>query len=111
MASSSQILTRLRIWTHQTRWRATSLLRLPRLFRRTIHLRPNLSTPGVRILGVCSWYGDSSSGYCSAVSWVEFWVIMLSCPTRGHSRGHARYQPVSYTHLRAHETVLDLVCR
>ena len=21
------------------------------------------------------------------------------------------YQPVSYTHLRAHETVLDLVCR
>ena len=23
----------------------------------------------------------------------------------------ADYQPVSYTHLRAHETVLDLVCR
>ena len=22
-----------------------------------------------------------------------------------------RYAPVSYTHLRAHETVLDLVCR
>ena len=22
-----------------------------------------------------------------------------------------RYEPVSYTHLRAHETVLDLVCR
>ena len=22
-----------------------------------------------------------------------------------------RFQPVSYTHLRAHETVLDLVCR
>eukprot|EP00657_Telonema_sp_P-1_P004041 TRINITY_DN19355_c0_g1_i1.p1 TRINITY_DN19355_c0_g1~~TRINITY_DN19355_c0_g1_i1.p1 ORF type:complete len:147 (-),score=56.88 TRINITY_DN19355_c0_g1_i1:13-453(-) len=24
---------------------------------------------------------------------------------------HNTYQPVSYTHLRAHETVLDLVCR
>ena len=23
----------------------------------------------------------------------------------------ARFDPVSYTHLRAHETVLDLVCR
>ena len=26
------------------------------------------------------------------------------------SQGHA-HAPVSYTHLRAHETVLDLVCR
>ena len=28
-------------------------------------------------------------------------------------RGHAvvQHRPVSYTHLRAHETVLDLVCR
>ena len=25
--------------------------------------------------------------------------------------GLKRLQPVSYTHLRAHETVLDLVCR
>ena len=25
--------------------------------------------------------------------------------------GSARPDPVSYTHLRAHETVLDLVCR
>ena len=25
--------------------------------------------------------------------------------------GFSGYQPVSYTHLRAHETVLDLVCR
>ena len=25
--------------------------------------------------------------------------------------GSASYVPVSYTHLRAHETVLDLVCR
>ena len=26
-------------------------------------------------------------------------------------RAHGIIQPVSYTHLRAHETVLDLVCR
>ena len=25
--------------------------------------------------------------------------------------GHRSLEPVSYTHLRAHETVLDLVCR
>ena len=30
--------------------------------------------------------------------------------TDGQSRSHS-YSPVSYTHLRAHETVLDLVCR
>ena len=29
----------------------------------------------------------------------------------GHRRGDDRAGPVSYTHLRAHETVLDLVCR
>ena len=31
---------------------------------------------------------------------------------RGESSGYGRTSgPVSYTHLRAHETVLDLVCR
>src|SRR5665811_1747589 len=29
----------------------------------------------------------------------------------GDRGGHSGYAPVSYTHLRAHETVLDLVCR
>ena len=29
----------------------------------------------------------------------------------GHSQGTGMLVPVSYTHLRAHETVLDLVCR
>ena len=28
-----------------------------------------------------------------------------------YSCGLGRYKAVSYTHLRAHETVLDLVCR
>ena len=28
-----------------------------------------------------------------------------------HTKGRASVKPVSYTHLRAHETVLDLVCR
>src|SRR5664280_2555657 len=32
--------------------------------------------------------------------------------TKTEGRGYAFYHgPVSYTHLRAHETVLDLVCR
>ena len=29
----------------------------------------------------------------------------------GLGGGHDEREPVSYTHLRAHETVLDLVCR
>ena len=29
----------------------------------------------------------------------------------GRENGDAIYKAVSYTHLRAHETVLDLVCR
>ena len=28
-----------------------------------------------------------------------------------YEEGHDPYAPVSYTHLRAHETVLDIVCR
>ena len=28
-----------------------------------------------------------------------------------HGEGLVQFPPVSYTHLRAHETVLDLVCR
>src|SRR5665811_2516915 len=31
--------------------------------------------------------------------------------SRKRNRGKRRSNPVSYTHLRAHETVLDLVCR
>ena len=30
---------------------------------------------------------------------------------RGPALGQIGHDPVSYTHLRAHETVLDLVCR
>ena len=32
-------------------------------------------------------------------------------PGVGFAAGMERILPVSYTHLRAHETVLDLVCR
>ena len=46
-------------------------------------------------------------------------TVGAGAATRGHVRhrrvvalGEAhRAEPVSYTHLRAHETVLDLVCR
>src|SRR5665811_796940 len=34
-----------------------------------------------------------------------------SGPARGDLPGRTRVCAVSYTHLRAHETVLDLVCR
>ena len=32
-------------------------------------------------------------------------------PNFGHSFALRKFEAVSYTHLRAHETVLDLVCR
>ena len=42
-------------------------------------------------------------------------VLFVSYPTLRSMRGDAscleQIIPVSYTHLRAHETVLDLVCR
>src|SRR5665811_541191 len=47
-------------------------------------------------------------------------VVLIASPERpavpravrqALSSLHALLQPVSYTHLRAHETVLDLVCR
>eukprot|EP00657_Telonema_sp_P-1_P007638 TRINITY_DN276_c0_g1_i4.p1 TRINITY_DN276_c0_g1~~TRINITY_DN276_c0_g1_i4.p1 ORF type:complete len:158 (-),score=77.78 TRINITY_DN276_c0_g1_i4:2-475(-) len=57
---------------------------------------------------------------------MAFWFGMIVCASMGFSKGDIDtlfyfidYQgnkcgkngPVSYTHLRAHETVLDLVCR
>ena len=36
--------------------------------------------------------------------------IAAVCPRRSEGL-RSRVEPVSYTHLRAHETVLDLVCR
>ena len=35
----------------------------------------------------------------------------LSLMAKARAGFHGPYGPVSYTHLRAHETVLDLVCR
>ena len=39
--------------------------------------------------------------------WVRYYIEAKA----GNSYKTATYSPVSYTHLRAHETVLDLVCR
>eukprot|EP00656_Telonema_subtile_P029061 TRINITY_DN3196_c0_g1_i8.p1 TRINITY_DN3196_c0_g1~~TRINITY_DN3196_c0_g1_i8.p1 ORF type:complete len:625 (-),score=27.94 TRINITY_DN3196_c0_g1_i8:31-1905(-) len=39
------------------------------------------------------------------------WTWDLSMGVRDHQGPCSIYAPVSYTHLRAHETVLDLVCR
>ena len=39
-------------------------------------------------------------------------VAARACGSNSQVRGQPRSStPVSYTHLRAHETVLDLVCR
>ena len=41
---------------------------------------------------------------------VDDWKVTITYPT-GRSLELPRSMAVSYTHLRAHETVLDLVCR
>ena len=43
-------------------------------------------------------------GLCIGAGWVDDAISMIR-------RRIERIEPVSYTHLRAHETVLDLVCR
>ena len=43
---------------------------------------------------------------CRGVTEVEHVLV-----ARSHTRTVLGLEPVSYTHLRAHETVLDLVCR
>ena len=48
----------------------------------------------------------------AALGWLLHWLLIR---TEGVFLGRRivvwLYDPVSYTHLRAHETVLDLVCR
>ena len=49
--------------------------------------------------------GDLERGHVETGEEVDGLVI------EGGGEGHDPRVPVSYTHLRAHETVLDLVCR
>src|SRR5664280_2759031 len=42
---------------------------------------------------------------------VALGVVVSTLSSCVHRRTLNRLSPVSYTHLRAHETVLDLVCR
>ena len=51
-----------------------------------------------------------SNNAITPFAWVLVWVEIPSNPDPGLKRDNAP-KPVSYTHLRAHETVLDLVCR
>ena len=39
------------------------------------------------------------------------WLVALAALALVNTAISAYYYPVSYTHLRAHETVLDIVCR
>ena len=43
--------------------------------------------------------------------YVERWLKAGAMQQDGTSKATLTGTPVSYTHLRAHETVLDLVCR
>ena len=54
---------------------------------------------------------DSLGGICDTVR--EAGGIVMITSTHGNCEEmiHAESGAVSYTHLRAHETVLDLVCR
>ena len=38
-------------------------------------------------------------------------TLVFALPATGSEKTEVDYRAVSYTHLRAHETVLDLVCR
>src|SRR5664280_2607316 len=102
-------------------------------------LELNLIRPRV-VAAVLLYVSSSTAGSCaiaSRFSWSQVWLIHLKLlcsvltagvsvsvgvpvvpsPLNGHSSatcadtGLACTVSVSYTHLRAHETVLDLVCR
>ena len=55
----------------------------------------------------------SAARYSADRRWTLQWNISTvpTAPARHSPSGAYRYNTVSYTHLRAHETVLDLVCR
>src|SRR5665811_676453 len=56
----------------------------------------------------------ASAGALSVIRWVVIWSSdFLGCEGQQQRRpaDGVLLTPVSYTHLRAHETVLDLVCR
>ena len=48
--------------------------------------------------------------YCALMAASELWIATGKNIYRDEARKRSG-NPVSYTHLRAHETVLDLVCR
>src|SRR5664280_3292001 len=56
---------------------------------------------------------SSPTNRCPARCWTAHGVLTASLTQRrpGSEPSRGRSLPVSYTHLRAHETVLDLVCR
>ena len=80
---------------------------------------PKATVREVTVIG--PGYGESIVVHLGDTSW----LVVDSCvdPASGDSSAALKYltmlgvdvaqavKPVSYTHLRAHETVLDLVCR
>mgnify|MGYP003376650186 CR=1 FL=1 len=76
------------------------LLKMPPGARAKAHLHENHETAIYLITGTAAmWYGPHLEHHLE-MNAGEFLYIPAGVP-----------HPVSYTHLRAHETVLDLVCR
>ena len=83
-----------------TRARAQELLNFVGLGRTSEHLARNLP------------YGDQRRLEIARALATDPKLILLDEPTAGmNPKETEEAKPVSYTHLRAHETVLDLVCR
>ena len=58
----------------------------------------------------CAAIGSTSEGSGMRIAVLGTGAVGTTLGTRLVETGH-EVRPVSYTHLRAHETVLDLVCR
>src|SRR5665811_658164 len=64
--------------------------------------------------GTSAWRSAGERPPCTIADSTDSWPTMLCTRARPRSirsSGPPPHSPVSYTHLRAHETVLDLVCR
>src|SRR5450756_2736124 len=94
---------RVSSWSSYTRWRRSSSLSCHRL-RLAGDLTPpaHLKVTGARGAGCFSLRMRAAAGAFGSSSWTK----SASCSWHAPGVG-----PVSYTHLRAHETRHDLVCR
>src|SRR5665811_2594182 len=84
---------------------------------------PSDAEGGVKVVGIvcnwCSYAGADGAGTARLKQEYELRLLRVPCTGRidplfalkAFEKGADGVLTVSYTHLRAHETVLDLVCR